>query len=72
MTRADVISYRDAFGAFLDCAASDASAQVCAESWTRSATPLLDVGADAPSQARNSARYYVDAVLRGTPPAGCL
>lgn len=64
MTRADVVLYRDAFNAFLDCAAGDATAAACADAWAASAAPLLDGASGAKADASAYATYYVEAVLR--------
>jgi glyoxylase-like metal-dependent hydrolase (beta-lactamase superfamily II) len=64
MSRADVETYRDAFGALLDCATGISSPGVCAAAWAVSATPLLDARSGGTTQAETYARYYVENVLR--------
>lgn len=64
MTRADVVLYRDAFNALLDCAAGDATAAACADGWAASAAPLLDGASGTQADAAAYAKYYVEAVLR--------
>ena len=73
MTRADLIAYRDAFNALLDCAAADTPAPACADAWSRAASPLLDSQSGDAGQASAYARYYVENVLRKPGlPAGCM
>jgi hypothetical protein len=64
MTRADVVIYRDAFNALLDCAKGDAPAAACADAWAASAAPLLDGRSGLVDDARSYAGYYVASVLR--------
>ncbi|HEX5007519.1 MAG TPA: MBL fold metallo-hydrolase [Hyphomonadaceae bacterium] len=64
MTRADVTLYRDAFNALLDCASGAASAESCAEHWSKAAAPLLDEASGDIGQAKAYANYYVENVLR--------
>lgn len=64
MTRADVMLYRDAFNALLDCGAGDAPAATCADAWAAAAAPLLDAQSGDAGQANTYARYYVENVLR--------
>jgi glyoxylase-like metal-dependent hydrolase (beta-lactamase superfamily II) len=73
MTRADVTLYRDAFGALLDCASSLASAEACADQWSKAAAPLLDESSGDAGQASAYAGYYVENILRKTEarPAWC-
>lgn len=54
--------YRKAFGNLLDCAASDASIEICAGRWTEDLGPLLE-GSD-PAFVRSLLDYYVGQVLR--------
>lgn len=62
MSRAQFALYRDAFGAFIDCAASDREAKACAAGWADAVAPLLAQG-EAP-RARGMAGYYVDLLRR--------
>jgi glyoxylase-like metal-dependent hydrolase (beta-lactamase superfamily II) len=64
MTRADVVLYRDAFGALLDCAASSAASDACADQWAKAAAPLLDQSSGDIEQADAYARYYIENILR--------
>jgi glyoxylase-like metal-dependent hydrolase (beta-lactamase superfamily II) len=64
MTRKDVETYRDAFGALLDCAKGNATPAVCAAGWATSAAPLLDGSSGDVGQAEAYARYYLENVLR--------
>ncbi|MFT3723146.1 MAG: MBL fold metallo-hydrolase [Hyphomonadaceae bacterium] len=73
MTRTDIIAYRDAFNALIDCAATDVPATACADAWSRAATPLLDSQSGDAGQASAYARYYVESVLRKPGlPARCM
>ncbi|HEV7690659.1 MAG TPA: MBL fold metallo-hydrolase [Hyphomonadaceae bacterium] len=64
MTRKDVETYRDGFGALLDCAKGNAAPAVCAAAWATTAAPLLDGSTGDVGQAEAYARYYVENVLR--------
>ena len=64
MTRKDVETYRDGFGALLDCAKGSAAPAVCAAQWATAAAPLLDGSTGDVAQAEAYARYYVESVLR--------
>jgi glyoxylase-like metal-dependent hydrolase (beta-lactamase superfamily II) len=64
MDRADVTLYRDAFGALLDCAASPAEAESCADQWSKASSPLLDEASGGADQAKVYAHYYVENILR--------
>lgn len=62
MTRAQFETYRMAFDALIDCAATDRPGADCAKAWTEAITPLI-----APAQApvaRGMSGYYVANVLR--------
>lgn len=63
MDRAAFETYRDAFGAFVDCGRSDRPAADCAVDWTGAVRPLLADDAQAVLSTRMST-YYVDAILR--------
>lgn len=60
MTRAQFGLYRQAFGAFIDCAASTREAKDCAAGWASAVTPLLTGGESDLRRARGMAGYYVD------------
>jgi glyoxylase-like metal-dependent hydrolase (beta-lactamase superfamily II) len=62
MTRADFDRWRGAFGAWLDCAASDRAAAECADGWMRDAAGFY-TAAEA-GAARELAEGYVAEVLR--------
>ena len=64
LTRAEVVVYRDAFNALLDCANGDAPAAACADAWAAAAAPLLDAQSGTQADAASYARYYVESVLR--------
>lgn len=73
MTRADITLYRDAFGALLDCAASNAPAATCADAWSAAARPLLDDQSGDAIAASRYAGYYVENILRKPGlSAGCM
>jgi glyoxylase-like metal-dependent hydrolase (beta-lactamase superfamily II) len=74
MTRADIALYRDAFGALLDCAATDRPSDTCASAWSATAQPLLDGQSGDAAAAGRYARYYVENVLRapGARPDWCV
>ena len=60
MDRAQFDAYRQAFGAFLDCVASDADASVCASAWSTSIADFIAGDERAPIMAPQMAAYYVD------------
>lgn len=64
LTRAEVVVYRDAFNALLDCANGDAPAAACADAWAATAAPLLDAQSGTQADAASYAHYYVESVLR--------
>jgi hypothetical protein len=64
MTRAQFALYRQAFGAFRACVASDAAAPTCAAAWTRDVGPFLTAEADR-RQATEYAAYYVNFLRTG-------
>jgi len=64
LTRADVMRYRAAFNALLDCADGDMPAVACAEAWAVAAVPLLDAQSGTKADAAAYAQYYVESVLR--------
>jgi glyoxylase-like metal-dependent hydrolase (beta-lactamase superfamily II) len=57
-------TYRKAFNALLDCAASDAAKESCVDGWLRDASSLLPDEADR-EYARGALGYYMDQTLRG-------
>ncbi len=63
MTRVQFNTYRTAFGAFIDCAASAAEAEVCAERWREAIAPFLSTDQSRVA-ASQMAHYYVG-YLRG-------
>lgn len=65
MTREAFGRYRAAFGALLDCAASDRPADACVDGWIEGAAGLL--GEADPKFVRGLVGYYVGEVLRGPP-----
>lgn len=73
MTRADVMTYRDAFNALVACAHGAAEPAACADAWA-TAVALLQDGAETDGRAaRDYANYYVESVLRpGATRADCL
>jgi glyoxylase-like metal-dependent hydrolase (beta-lactamase superfamily II) len=64
MSRAEFDSYRQAFGGFRACVASDRTAAECSVDWTRDVGPLLATDDDR-KQAREYAAYYVDFLRKG-------
>lgn len=58
MRRDEFNLYRNAFNDFIDCVASDAEAEVCAQAWPSSASGLLRTD-DSRTAALQMARYYV-------------
>ena len=58
MTRDQFNTYRIAYGAFIDCVASDAEAGLCAASWTEGVAPFLS-DERARRAAPQMAEYYV-------------
>lgn len=64
MTRAQFATYRAAFEAVLDCAATEAAPSVCAAAWTEAVTPLLENDERGLRAARAMTDYYVAQVLR--------
>lgn len=67
LDRAGVERYRRAFGALLDCAASDRSKESCAEGWIGDLGPLLPAAEQ--DFARQLLDYYVETALRAAPAA---
>lgn len=64
MTRAQFTTYRTAFDALLDCAATSADKAVCADAWQKAVTPLLGQDERAARAAKAMTEYYVAQVLR--------
>ncbi|HEX8900168.1 MBL fold metallo-hydrolase [Vitreimonas sp.] len=60
MDRAQFDTYRQAFGAFLDCVASDADASVCASAWSTNIADFIAGDERAQIMAPQMAAYYVD------------
>ena len=60
MTHAQFLLYREAFGAFIDCAASATPKDKCASHWANSVQPLLAQGSQEGQRAKEIAAYYVD------------
>jgi len=58
MTRDQFNTWRVAYGAFIDCAASDAEPAACASAWAE-ATAQLRPATSSPQQATGMAQYYV-------------
>ncbi|MGH9456231.1 MAG: hypothetical protein ACRD2J_01155, partial [Thermoanaerobaculia bacterium] len=65
MAPAGFAAYREAFGAFLDCAASDSAIERCADGWIAGLGDLLPP-AEHPFT-RRLLGYYVGQILRGDP-----
>lgn len=63
MRRADFLLYRAAFGRLLDCAASAATREACAEGWIADAAHLLTTDQER-AYARAAVPYYFDYILR--------
>lgn len=72
MSRADVVTYRDAFNALVKCARGTAEPAACADAWAMSVASLQD-GPDTDGRAaRGYARYYVENLFRtGAKRADC-
>ena len=64
MTRAQFATYRAAFDAVLDCAATETATPVCADAWVEAVTPLLANDERGQRAARAMTEYYVAQVLR--------
>jgi glyoxylase-like metal-dependent hydrolase (beta-lactamase superfamily II) len=60
MDRAQFDTYRQAFGAFLVCVASDADASVCASAWSTNIADFIAGDERAQIMAPQMAAYYVD------------
>jgi glyoxylase-like metal-dependent hydrolase (beta-lactamase superfamily II) len=60
MDRAQFDTYRQAFGAFLDCVASDADASACASAWSTNIADFIAGDERAQIMAPQMAAYYVD------------
>lgn len=58
MTRDQFDTWRVAYGAFIDCAATDAEPTACANAWTEATAPLR-LSASSARQAAGMAEYYV-------------
>jgi glyoxylase-like metal-dependent hydrolase (beta-lactamase superfamily II) len=72
MTRTEFDAYRQAFGHFRACVASDSQAATCAAGWARDASALLD-GDAGRREATEDAAYYVDFLRKnGGTSAACL
>lgn len=64
MSRAEFVSYRKAFEAFIDCSGSSRPAAECAAGWARDAGPMLAANGMDAKRAEAFAAYYVTEVLR--------
>jgi glyoxylase-like metal-dependent hydrolase (beta-lactamase superfamily II) len=64
MTRAQFAAYRTAFGALIDCAASDRDKAACAADWTKGISPLVGGDQTELKRATGMTAYYVGDVLR--------
>ncbi len=62
MGRADLATYRRAFGRLLDCAASQSPKQACIDGWMHDAAALIPAGDE--KLTRSLLDYYVDGSLR--------
>lgn len=60
MDWAQFATYRQAFGAFLDCVASDADASACASAWSTNIADFIAGDERAQIMAPQMAAYYVD------------
>jgi len=65
MTRADFMSWRKAYNAFVDCGHSSADKKSCVDGWARDAAKFVD--AEHAGYARAAAAYYLDTRLRSSP-----
>ncbi len=65
MSHTDFATWRDAFGALLDCAAGASPASICADGWVAALGPLLP--ADEQGRARAMLDYYLAEHLRAPP-----
>ena len=64
MTRADVMLYRTAFTAFIECSASSRSPAECGAEWAKGIATLVGGDARVLKSAEGMAAYYVGEVLR--------
>lgn len=64
MSRADFLTWRRAFNALLDCAASDAPKAICIAGWKRDAAAFIPAG---DTRVERLLGYYLDSRLRAAP-----
>ena len=64
MTRADFLTWRKAYNAFVDCGHSSADKKSCVDGWVRDAAKFID--AEHAGYARAAAEYYLDTRLRSS------
>jgi glyoxylase-like metal-dependent hydrolase (beta-lactamase superfamily II) len=59
MTRGDFDTYRQAFGAFVDCTRTDSPAAACGKGWVDGLGPLIRADEQVRKQVQANAEYYV-------------
>lgn len=64
LNRAGFETYRAAFGAYVDCANSDSSAETCGENWFQAVESLVGLDPVMREAARSDAAEYITEVLR--------
>jgi glyoxylase-like metal-dependent hydrolase (beta-lactamase superfamily II) len=65
MTRADFLTWKNAYNAFVDCGYSSVDKKSCVDGWARDAAKFID--AEHAGYARAAAAYYLDTRLRSSP-----
>ena len=65
MTRADFLTWRKAYNAFVDCGHSSVDKKECIDGWQRDAAKFID--AEHADYVRAAAAYYLDSRLRSSP-----
>jgi glyoxylase-like metal-dependent hydrolase (beta-lactamase superfamily II) len=65
MDRAQFLSWRAAYGAFVDCGQSDRPKAECVANWRRDAARFIPAGSE--PLVERLARYYIDTRLRSSP-----
>ena len=65
MTRADFLTWRSAYNAFVDCGRSSAKKEHCINGWQRNAAKFIDAAHR--DYVRSAASYYIDTRLRSSP-----
>lgn len=64
LTRTEVMLYRDAFNALVECARGQAEPIACADAWANAASPMQENPENDFKYARGMSRNYVENVLR--------